>query len=358
MRRLAILIVLSALPLKSELLPIRTYTRADGLASGRITSIVADARGFLWFCTPEGLSRFDGYRFVTYGVDEGLPHAVVTALIETRSGDHWIGTPRGLSRIAASGEGPRFTTYKVGPDAASNYIEALLETRSGKMWAATRAGLFEWTGQRNFRHGEFRGLERANITGMLDDERGDLWIGTTWGIYVYGDSGVQKQSFTVKDGLPGNWVEMLLLDSKGRLWAALRGGLALIGRGVADIWRVDKVYSSILVGTDVKAFQEASDGTLWVGTQAGISRLSWAGGEDPAIENLTRAQGLSDRQVIAFAEDQAGNMWAGTESAGAMRIDRAGFTTYREPHGLRPARGLSVPEDRAGALPAVTTGAG
>ncbi len=114
MRRLAILIVLSAFPLNSELLPIRTYTTADGLASDRINGIVADSRGFLWFCTPEGLSRFDGSHFVSYGVDEGLPHPMVSALIETRSGDHWIGTPRGLSRIAASGGGPRFTTYKLG----------------------------------------------------------------------------------------------------------------------------------------------------------------------------------------------------------------------------------------------------
>src|SRR5258708_21586797 len=101
----AILIVLAAFPslLKSELLPIRAYTTAEGLASDRINSMVADSRGFLWFCTPEGLSRFDGYRFVTYGVDEGLPHPAVNALIETRSGDHWIATPRGLSRIATSG---------------------------------------------------------------------------------------------------------------------------------------------------------------------------------------------------------------------------------------------------------------
>src|SRR5258708_1476262 len=107
MRRLAILIVLSALPLKSELLPIRAYTTADGLASDRTNRIVVDSRGFLWFGSPEGLSRFDGYRFVTYGVEEGLPHAAVTALIETRSGDRWIGTPRGLSRIVTSGGNPR-----------------------------------------------------------------------------------------------------------------------------------------------------------------------------------------------------------------------------------------------------------
>jgi ligand-binding sensor domain-containing protein len=149
----AILIVLAAFPsfLKSELLPIRTYTTADGLAANRVDRIVTDSRGFLWFCTAEGLSRFDGSRFTTYGVDEGLPHQTVYTLIETHSGDHWIGTPRGISRIATRGKGARFTNYKLGPEAAANKVGTLLEARSGGIWAGTAGGLFEWTDPRNFR---------------------------------------------------------------------------------------------------------------------------------------------------------------------------------------------------------------
>ena len=76
------------------------------------------------------------------------------------------------------------------------------------------------------------------------------------------------------------------------------------------------------------------------------------------IENLTRKQGLSDREILALAEDQAGNIWAGTEGAGAMRIDRVGFTTYREQDGLASDRVFSVFGDRAGELLTVTSGAG
>ena len=68
---------------------------------------------------------------------------------------------------------------------------------------------------------------------------------------------------------------------------------------------------------------------------------------------------MSDRSITALAEDQAGNMWAGTESAGVMRFDGVGFTTYREPDGLPTDRVWSVFEDRAGELIAVTiTGRG
>src|SRR5215472_19182891 len=105
-----ILIVLSAFPslLRSELLPIRTYTTADGLAANHVSCIVPDSRGFLWFCTAEGLSRFDGYHFVSYGVKEGLAHRVVSTVVETRAGEYFVGTARGISRINPGGQGAPF----------------------------------------------------------------------------------------------------------------------------------------------------------------------------------------------------------------------------------------------------------
>jgi len=189
MRRLAILIVWSAFPLQGELLPLRTYTTADGLAADRVDRIVADSRGFLWFCTQEGLSRFDGNRFVSYRAGEGLPHPWVRTLIETHSGEHWIGTAQGLSRIATEGDGPRFTTYRLGPDTDTNRISALLEARSGKFWVGTKGGLFEWTDPLHFRRVEFPSPPQL-INDLAEDTNGNLWIGTTTGIYIYRDGSV------------------------------------------------------------------------------------------------------------------------------------------------------------------------
>lgn len=52
---------LLAARLGGQQLPIRTYTASDGLPHNDIVAIVRDSHGFLWFCTPGGLSRFDGY---------------------------------------------------------------------------------------------------------------------------------------------------------------------------------------------------------------------------------------------------------------------------------------------------------
>ncbi len=357
MRWQTILVVLAAFPafLESELLPIRTYSTADGLAADHVDCVVSDSRGFLWFCTPEGLSRFDGNHFVSYGVKEGLPHQAISAFIETRSGEHWIGTPRGVARIN-SGSGAPFATYRLGQEAKQNFITDILEARSGEIWCATAAGLFQWRNPLNSHRKELP-IPAPLITSLAEGSDGDLWFGTQGEVSLHGANGVVR-NFTAKDGLPGQWVEALLMDSKGRMWAALRGGLALITRRAAGDWSVEKVYrqDSGLAHWDVKALLEASDGTLWVGTAYGISRLRLIESDPAVFQSLTRAQGLSDQQITALAEDPAGNIWAGTEGAGVMRIARLGFTTYRESDGLDTDRVMSVFEDRARTLLAVTTG--
>ena len=59
--------VLGASMASAERLPVQGFNINNGLAGNSIHNIVRDSRGFLWFCTSEGLSRFDGYQFVNFG---------------------------------------------------------------------------------------------------------------------------------------------------------------------------------------------------------------------------------------------------------------------------------------------------
>ncbi|HJQ22905.1 MAG TPA: two-component regulator propeller domain-containing protein [Blastocatellia bacterium] len=69
--------------IKAERLLVKAYTTANGLAQNTVNRIVRDSRGFLWFCTEDGLSRYDGYTFTNYGVEQGLPDNQVRDLLET-----------------------------------------------------------------------------------------------------------------------------------------------------------------------------------------------------------------------------------------------------------------------------------
>jgi ligand-binding sensor domain-containing protein len=91
--------VAGSVDIQAERLAVQIYDASDGLAHSRIRCVVPDSRGFLWFCTTEGLSRFDGSRFVNYGPEQGLPHPSVEEFVEVGPGVYWIATFSGLARL-------------------------------------------------------------------------------------------------------------------------------------------------------------------------------------------------------------------------------------------------------------------
>src|SRR6185295_6941880 len=164
---LSFALLLSPRSASAQQLSVRTYTSADGLPRDLVLKIVRDSHGFLWFCTADGLSRFNGYEFTTYGPEHGLPHPWITDLIETRQGIYWVATNGGgvcrfnpAAPLDASTGGlsagniSRFTVYRVGEDSMSNRVEALYEDHIGQIWAGTDEGLYrldETNGQATFR---------------------------------------------------------------------------------------------------------------------------------------------------------------------------------------------------------------
>src|SRR4051794_22153686 len=79
----------------AEKLPVWNVTTREGLSGNIVHSIVRDSRGMLWFCTNDGLSRFDGQSFVTFGSEQGLGDQEVTHLLEASDGTYWVATARG-----------------------------------------------------------------------------------------------------------------------------------------------------------------------------------------------------------------------------------------------------------------------
>lgn len=114
-------LILFSLPIFAEQLPLKIYTSADGLANDVVNKIVADSRGFLWFCTDDGLSRFDGYKFKNYTQEDGLPHRSITDFLETKGGTYLVATPRGLAVFNPNGKAFRW-----------NIIEGKLEQNSNR----------------------------------------------------------------------------------------------------------------------------------------------------------------------------------------------------------------------------------
>lgn len=355
---------------QAERLPINIYTTADGLAHNHINRIKRDARGFLWFCTDEGLSRFDGYKFVSYTTAHGLPHPDVNDFLEARDGTIWLATDGGLCRFNPAGvpapynparqtANSLFTIFRVGSRENSNRVNTLAEDPSGGIWCATVDGLFlldAKQGQVNLREVELD-LPRANrddphVSHVVVDNYGILWVGAISGLYRRTPDG-RVERFTKSEGLPDNYIQTAWLDQDGRLWLGTRSGGFFAVWAAADPHglQIEQQYAERdgLPGRDVRNIFRSFDGKLWIGTEGGLSELLPVGGRTRFL-TYTTANGLGENQTYKMAEDKDGNLWLGTFQGGVARIARPGFITYDATDGFHPNSANNIFETPAGEL--------
>lgn len=355
---------------RAERLPLKIYTTVDGLAHNAVNRIVRDSRGFLWFCTHEGLSRFDGYEFTNYGLDQGLPSAIVNDLLETREGEYWVATAGGMVRFnplgaprphtdqAGQGTNAMFTAYSPVDEAKAKTVNVLLQDRAGAIWCGTGGGLYrmELTG------GEVKfafvdlgipdHLESRFITSLLEDRRGVLWVGASGGLFRRHADG-RVDAFATREGVSNNNINSLLEDATGRIWVSTRlGGLFRLTSdaepGGPAVARAYAVKDGLPTNWINQIFQD-SKGGLWAGSSAGLIQfVPTADGADFRFRTYAEPHGLTTREVGAVAEDRNGNLWLGMQAGGALKLARSGFTAYGVADGFYWCTALY--ESRAGEL--------
>ncbi|MFZ1785281.1 MAG: histidine kinase [Ferruginibacter sp.] len=66
------------------------YTTKDGLPSNSVYKTVIDNHGFLWIATENGLTKFDGKNFKTYGTAHGLADIEITDIFIDSSQRIWV----------------------------------------------------------------------------------------------------------------------------------------------------------------------------------------------------------------------------------------------------------------------------
>src|SRR5215471_9188547 len=247
--------------LSARRLPVRTYTTADGLARDRVECVVQDSRGFLWVCTTEGLSRFDGYQFTNYRTEQGLPGNNVSAFLETRQGVYWVGTTAGLSRFDPTAAGTKkFQRYTLPGDQSAQSVNVLVEDRHGAVWCGTHTGLFRQAKDgASFEPVEFDAAAKGNeriVNALLEDRRGALWVGAG-GLYRREQDG-RIIALGHRFGTKPLGVLAILEDREGRMWIGTINGL----------WRIDPAATPLhLYSNDfVYNVLQSSDGKVWMGT--------------------------------------------------------------------------------------------
>lgn len=81
------------------------YTEKDGLMNNRVYSVFVDSRGIVWCGTADGISRFDGVKFLNLSTDKmKMQGEGVNAIDEDVHSSIWFGTSGGLARYRGEGD--------------------------------------------------------------------------------------------------------------------------------------------------------------------------------------------------------------------------------------------------------------
>ena len=119
-----------------------------------------------------------------------------------------------------------------------------------------------------------------------------------------------------EDGLPRNRIQAIEQTPDGYLWIATSGGLARFD-GVRFVV-FDSSNTPALHDESILSLLPARDGSLWAGTEGG-GLVHYRNG---AFTSFGAAEGLTNGFVRALAEDDAGNLWVGTDRGFFRMVNR------------------------------------
>ena len=195
----------------------------------------ADSEGNFWLMgLHEGLHKFDRKtgKFTTIYSTSG--DNVSVCMAEDLDKRLWIGTNEGL-RCYDLKTKTYSTAKKLFPSTPQlNFAEGIANLYcdgDGVLWIAGSGGLVSL----NTKTGKGRSfvqdtknpnsISSNTIDCFYNDGKGTVWIGTAWGLDRFDKKTERFIAYTTKDGLPDNEVSGILADENGNLWLSTTKGL-------------------------------------------------------------------------------------------------------------------------------------
>lgn len=114
----------------------RHYTVNDGLPGDIVYYSMSDSKGYMWFCTESGVSRFDGRTFENFTIKDGLADNDNFRCIEDRKGRIWFSSYNGKLSYFQNGvfvnEGTEAPLRD--RDSSHKYINGMICDPQGTVW--------------------------------------------------------------------------------------------------------------------------------------------------------------------------------------------------------------------------------
>jgi diguanylate cyclase (GGDEF)-like protein len=316
----------------------RTWTTREGLPHNSVNALAQTADGYLWLATWEGLARYNGREFQLFGRDRlpPLEDVAMRSLHVDHQGALWVGGVRGDLLRYKDGAWTRL-------DPAPAFVNALLLDRAGRLWVGQESqGLLriDPDGSR-YTYRRAQGMLGDSVFELVMDSAGRVFAGTSGGLVrIEGEHAIEVR---YDEGAGNPAVLGLNLDRSGRLLLSTARG-AYRARA-ADYAEGFETLHPGVSGRGVFRMVEDEDGALWIGMAIeGLGRL-----QDGQLQTLGTDQGLPNGRVLSLLLDQDSALWVAT-NGGLMRLGAAPFSTLTDAQGLSDNFARSVLQSADGSL--------
>lgn len=302
----------------------RIWNIQDGLPEETVQAIRQTLDGYLWVGTTGGLVRFDGSRFIRFlraKAPVALPDVSIFCILAAHDGTLWLGTEGGgLLHVSSDGT---FRAYTAADGLTDGFVRSVIEDSRHRIWVGTDNGLFRIV------HDKVESVDTSPYTSLavhaiFEDHQHRVWVGGSQ-LLVF-DAADAAQGFT-QYRLPGafsqNRVKSIDETSDGTLWVGTVGGLSRLVDG-----RFQSVHG--ITGT-VRTLMQTTDGILWIGT-IGHGLYTY---RDGALSQISSNGLLPSKTVLSIFEDDTRQIWVGTQD-GLIRLSRTPVSVIPLPGGSDP----------------------
>jgi len=317
----------------------KLWQTQDGLPEQTVQAFAQTTDRYLWIGTTGGLMRFDGARFSIFDHENTpeLKENSVFTLLASRDGSLWIGTEGGgLVRYQAG----RFRAYGSREGLSDGFVRALHEDRKGTIWVGTDNGLLRLVGERFERMDSAGGVPAIAVHAIAEDQDGGLWVG---GSRLLRFNVGAPREYHLDGSASQNRVKSILETADRTVWVGTVSGLNRLRPGSPRFERVDGIKGT------VRVLRQTSDGVLWIGMIGQGIRFR-AGDKFTA---MTAPDSLPSNTVLNIFEDDEQNLWIGTQ-AGVLRLTKTPVRIVPLPHSEDSDFG-TIYQDRDGTLWVVST---